>query len=75
MKSYRSAKDVTRTFYSRCGANVFWDGREKVMDVAVGLLDAGSDARAGELLAWWPKRVKYAQEALDRGLVKAGWIR
>ncbi|KAF2651266.1 hypothetical protein K491DRAFT_696589 [Lophiostoma macrostomum CBS 122681] len=78
MKSYTSSPGVTRTFCSICGANVFWDGRpgreeegsNALVDVAVGLLDAGSGARAEEFLAWWPGRVSFREEASNKGLVK-----
>lgn len=70
MKTYRSSEGVTRTFCSRCGANVFWDGRESLIDVAVGLLDAKSGARAEEVLAWWPNRVSFEEDALNKGLVR-----
>ncbi|KAF2871342.1 Mss4-like protein [Massariosphaeria phaeospora] len=70
MKTYQSSEDATRTFCGTCGANVFWDGRESLIDVAVGLLDAESGARAEELLAWWPGRVSFEEFALNRGLVK-----
>jgi hypothetical protein len=72
MKTYQSSQGVTRTFCSRCGANVFWDcdWREGLVDVAVGLLDAPSGARAEELLAWWPGRVSFEEFALNRSLVR-----
>ncbi|KAF2467927.1 uncharacterized protein BDR25DRAFT_374247 [Lindgomyces ingoldianus] len=71
MKTYRSSGNVTRTFCSVCGANVFWDGdaRQSIVDVAVGLLDAGSGALAQELLAWWPGRVSFCEEGINKGLV------
>jgi hypothetical protein len=75
MRTYVSSEGVTRTFCSRCGANVFWAGDEErfgrrgLVDVAVGLLDAGSGARAEEVLAWWTGRVSFAEEAVHRGLV------
>lgn len=71
MKTYRSSRNVTRTFCGRCGANVFWDGDERpsVIDVAVGLLDARSGARAEEMLVWWPNRVSFREEAFHKGLI------
>lgn len=39
------------------------------MDVAVGLLDAASGARAEELLAWWTERVSFSEYALNKGLI------
>ena len=38
--------------------------------MAVGLLDAGSGVRAEELLAWWTGRVSFAEDALNKGLVR-----
>jgi len=74
MKTYQSSEHVTRTFCSGCGATVFWNGdivgRKDMVDVAVGLLDAPSGARAEELLAWWPERVSFEEFALNRGLVR-----
>jgi hypothetical protein len=76
MKSYESSEGVTRTFCRRCGANVFWDGgeekgREGLVDVAVGLLDAESGARAEELLGWWTERVSFEEFAINKSLVRA----
>lgn len=72
MKTYQSSKGVTRTFCTRCGANVFWDcdWRNGLVDVAVGLLDAPSGARAEEILAWWSGRVSFEEFALHRGLIR-----
>ena len=72
MKTHQSSEGVTRAFCSRCGANVFWDcnWREGLVDVAVGLLDAPSGARAEELLAWWPGRVSFEEFALNRSLIR-----
>ena len=71
MKTHQSSEGVTRTFCGRCGANVFWDcdWREGLVDVAVGLLDAPSGARAEELLAWWSGRVSFEEFALNRSLI------
>lgn len=76
MKSYRSSDGVTRTFCGRCGANVFWDGgeektRHELIDVAAGLLDADSGARAEELLSWWTDRVSFEEFAMNKGLARA----
>lgn len=71
MKTYRSSHNVTRTFCGTCGANIFWDGDERpsLVDIAVGLLDAERGARAEELLAWWPHRVSFDEDALNKGLI------
>ncbi|KAF2448795.1 hypothetical protein P171DRAFT_428807 [Karstenula rhodostoma CBS 690.94] len=72
IKTYRSRDDVTRPFCGRCGASVFYDGHgtPSVVDVAVGLLDARSGARAEEVLAWWPGRVSFKEYALNRKLIQ-----
>lgn len=75
MKRYQSSPGVTRSFCGTCGANVFWHGHEKsygrrgLVDVAVGLLDAESGARAKEILGWWTERVSFKEDAAHRGLV------
>lgn len=73
IKSYQSRDDVTRCFCGRCGANVFWtgDARPELIDVAVGLLDAASGARAEEWLFWGKERVSFGEDAPIRGLVDA----
>ena len=76
MKTYQSSPGVTRTFCGKCGATVFWDGgqgkgRDGLVDVAVGLLDAETGARAEELLEWWPDRVSFEEFAVSKGLVEA----
>lgn len=76
MKTYHSSEGVTRTFCGRCGANVFWDGgrekgRDGLVDVAVGLLDAPSGARAEELLSWWKDRVSFEEDAVNKSLARA----
>jgi hypothetical protein len=69
MKMYQSSEGVTRTFCGECGANVFWDGRETLIDVAVGLLDAPSGARAEEILKWHAGRVSFEEDALNMRLI------
>lgn len=51
---YESSPDVQRYFCSRCSASVFYavDDRRELVDVAVGLLEAPSGARAETFLAW-----------------------
>lgn len=76
MKAYRSSDGVTRTFCRTCGANVFWDGgeekgRDGLIDVAVGLLDADSGARAEELLSWWTGRVSFEEFAVNKSLARS----
>lgn len=76
IKAYHSSDGVTRSFCGRCGATVLWDGgiekgRDGLVDVAVGLLDAESGARAEELLSWWTERVSFEEFAVNKSLVKA----
>jgi hypothetical protein len=76
MKAYASSKCVTRTFCRSRRANVFWSGdeedsgRRRVVDVAVGLLDTRSGARAEEVLDWWYGRVSFADDGMHWGLVE-----
>lgn len=74
LRAYKSSEDVIRSFCSTCGANAFWDGRadsgqERVIDVAVGLLNAPSGARAEEILSWCAERVSFREEAANKALV------
>lgn len=52
---YQSSPDVQRYFCGRCSATVFYacDGRQDMVDVAVGLLESPSGgARAEDVLTW-----------------------
>lgn len=51
---YASSPDVQRYFCSRCAAVVFYcvDDRPDTLDVALGLLEAPSGARAEEFVSW-----------------------
>ncbi|KAH7171258.1 Mss4-like protein [Dactylonectria macrodidyma] len=51
---YESSPDVQRYFCSRCSASVFYavDDRPEMVDVAVGLLESPSGARAEDFLVW-----------------------
>jgi hypothetical protein len=71
MKTYRSSPNVTRTFCGNCGCTIFWDGDERptIVDVAVGLLDADSGARAEEWLAWRTERVSFTEDAVNGQLI------
>jgi hypothetical protein len=73
LKSYSSSPGRTRWFCETCGASVFWDGVERptLIDVAVGLLDAESGARAGEWLEWVTKRVSFREDGHNMALVTA----
>lgn len=69
---YDSSPGIQRDFCARCGATVFFrkDSRKpEVWDVAVGLLQAESGARAEEWLTW-DAEVSLGEEAVDRGLVR-----
>jgi len=70
-KTYRSSPHCTRTFCSRCGCTVFWDGDERpsLVDVALGLLDAESGTRAEEWLHYHQGRVSFTEFAKNRELI------
>lgn len=71
LKSYHSSAGITRSFCGCCGATVFYhtDKRPHIVDVAVGLLDAESGARAAEWLEWRSERVSFEEDAANRALV------
>lgn len=71
LKQYESSKGVYRRFCSGCGATVFWHDEERpeLIDVAVGLLDAGGGARAEELLEWATERVSFQEDAQNKDLI------
>ena len=75
LQLYKSSWDVERFFCSRCSAVVFYacDDRADMVDVAVGLLDHPSGARAEELLTWNIGRVGGSGDVVGgwrEGLVK-----
>jgi hypothetical protein len=74
MTTYNSSEGVSRTFCSRCGCTVFWDGRADgtLVDVAVGILHDESGARAEDWLSWWTERVSFRELGFERegGLVE-----
>lgn len=78
LKEYKSSEGTTRAFCGTCGASVFCDvdrGEQSdpwggIIDIAAGLFDSESGTRAENMLAWWPNRVSFAEEALNKGLVK-----
>ncbi|KAF7554621.1 hypothetical protein G7Z17_g2768 [Cylindrodendrum hubeiense] len=51
---YESSPDVQRYFCSHCSASVFYavDDRQELVDVAVGLLESPTGARAEDFLVW-----------------------
>lgn len=74
LRSYESSPGVLREFCHGCGATVFWHSkvRPDLIDVSVGLLQAGEGARAESLLEWWRERCSFAEDAdLDR----KGWVK
>lgn len=70
LKPYQSREDVVRYFCGTCGAMAIYTSKNRkgVIDVAVGLLNARSGARAEEWLDWETKRVSYREDADQRGL-------
>ncbi|KAF2727023.1 hypothetical protein EJ04DRAFT_506380 [Polyplosphaeria fusca] len=66
---YASSGPVQRYFCRRCSARVFYvhDDRDEVVDVAVGLLEAGEGARAEGWVAWGGGGVS------AKGDVQGGW--
>lgn len=71
LKQYESSKGVYRNFCGTCGATVFWhdETRLELIDVSVGLLEAGTGVRAEEWLEWAGERVSFAEEGQNRSLV------
>lgn len=71
IRSYQSSSGICRDFCGACGAAVFFrkDGRDgEVWDVAVGLLEAESGARAEGWLGW-DADVCFGEEAVGPGMV------
>lgn len=66
LKAYKSSVEVNRTFCGTCGAVVTYtcDDRPDLVDVAVGLLDAESGARAEEWLEWRHHRMSYEEDCI-----------
>ncbi|KAL6244574.1 hypothetical protein RBB50_008816 [Rhinocladiella similis] len=73
LKQIESSRDCFRDFCRVCGATVFWHCKERpeLVDVSVGLLQAGEGSRAESLLEWWTKRVSFREDALDQELIGA----
>ena len=72
LKSFKSSEDVTRYHCGRCGATIFYwnDSRPQVIDVAVGILDAPSGARAEDWLDW-RLMISHEEDATHRRYLKA----
>ncbi|KAF2836063.1 hypothetical protein M501DRAFT_997291 [Patellaria atrata CBS 101060] len=72
MKHYRSSENVSRNFCGWCGATVFYMNDERTeWDLAVGLIDAESGARAEEWLEWNTVVVSYAKLAYNKKMLEA----
>ncbi len=73
LKAYASSTGKTRCFCGRCGATVFWYSNERpqLVDVAVGLLDAVSGARAEVWLNWNTESVINVEDATHRSFAQA----
>ena len=72
--SVKNGKTRTRWFCSGCGAHVLYTSEERptLVDVAVGLLDAPSGARAEDWLQWdMTERVSFREDAHNELLVQA----
>ncbi|MCJ1290330.1 hypothetical protein MMC34_001866 [Xylographa carneopallida] len=72
LKRYTISRGAYREFCGKCGAVVFWhcDERPDLVDVSVGLLNAGSGARAEEWLEWWTGRVSFQELAQNKSLIE-----
>ena len=72
LTEHQSSKDVRRYFCGNCGATVFFDSlkRPEVIDVAVGIVDANSGARAEDWLAWSWDKPDYGEYAANRKMHK-----
>ena len=69
LKHYQSNEGTWRSFCKKCGASVFYytegSGRDDVVDVAVGLLRAGSGSLAREWVRWADGEVSCGEEGTD----------
>ncbi|GFF40889.1 hypothetical protein IFM58399_06076 [Aspergillus lentulus] len=65
-RGYVSSKGVRRTFCGTCGARVFYDcdGREEIVDVAIGLLRAPEGVKAENWLTWRTKRMAFPEDGM-----------
>ncbi|MCJ1438582.1 hypothetical protein MMC27_007972 [Xylographa pallens] len=72
LKRYTISEGAYREFCGMCGAVVFWhcDERPDLVDISVGLLNAGSGARAEEWLDWWTGRVSFQELAQNKSLIE-----
>ncbi|KAF2228456.1 hypothetical protein EV356DRAFT_499042 [Viridothelium virens] len=72
LKRYQSSDKVIRRFCGKCGATVFYqvDHRPNLVDVAVGLLESTSGAKAEDWLEWRKDDFSFRDEARDTKLVE-----
>lgn len=83
IKTYKSSKEVLRTFCGTCGATVAYyspseKGRSNIVDIAVGLSE-GDDLKQEDCLEWRTERAAWADDckwpslrkALEAGLKQA----
>jgi hypothetical protein len=74
LKEFNSSESKWRRFCGTCGAIIFWHdikNRPKMIDVAVGILDAKSGARAETWLEWRTAKLSYLELALNKPLAEA----
>jgi hypothetical protein len=74
LKEYNSSDAKWRRFCGTCGAAIFWhdvNDRPKMIDVAVGILDAESGARAEDWLEWRTAKLSGQDSALNQSLAEA----
>ena len=71
LKEYHSSPGISRTFCGRCGAVCAYhaDDRPKMVDIAVGLFDAKSGARAEDWLEWRTHKLSFEEDVVCKGLV------
>jgi hypothetical protein len=74
MKEYNSSENTWRRFCGTCGASIMWHDvkdRPYLIDVAVGIMDAESGARAEDWLEWRLSKLSYKEDALNKALAQA----
>jgi hypothetical protein len=74
LKEHNSSDNTWRRFCGTCGAVIFWQDvveRPVMLDVAVGVMDAESGARAEDWLEWRTSKLGYEEDALNKSLVAA----
>ena len=71
IKTYNSSERADRYFCGTCGATLFWISKrmQNLIDVATGLYDAESGARAEDWLHWRTEMVANSKDGLARGVL------